>query len=161
MDAIVTFYKYRTGPLGAVQGPPHAGPHIANGWGQPVRLRHLYAARQGLHLQMNKDGKPTYAKDDCSFLERILADGYSIYVSGKHGEAVSLSSNWQRLQEKDRGMPSQFLPMTSILSSGLTNIHSGDSSAPPEQGPQPPLKVESMDPFGKLSQIFIQSPSFS
>lgn len=34
-----------------------SGPHLANDWGEPVRLRHLYAARPGLHLQISKDGK--------------------------------------------------------------------------------------------------------
>lgn len=34
-----------------------SGPHLANDWGDSVRLRHLYAARPGLHLQISKDGK--------------------------------------------------------------------------------------------------------
>lgn len=33
------------------------GPHIAHGWGQVVRLRHLYAARPGLHLLIGGDGQ--------------------------------------------------------------------------------------------------------
>lgn len=33
------------------------GPHIAHGWGQVVRFRHLYAARPGLHLLINGDGQ--------------------------------------------------------------------------------------------------------
>lgn len=33
------------------------GPHIAHGWGQVVRLRHLYAARPGLHLLISGDGE--------------------------------------------------------------------------------------------------------
>ena len=33
------------------------GPHIDHGWDQVVRLRHLYAARPGLHLLINGDGK--------------------------------------------------------------------------------------------------------
>ncbi|XP_037553577.1 fibroblast growth factor 19 isoform X2 [Nematolebias whitei] len=32
------------------------GPHIAHGWGQVVRLRHLYAATPGLHLLISEDG---------------------------------------------------------------------------------------------------------
>lgn len=33
------------------------GPHIANGWGQVVRLRHLYATTPGLHLLISGDGQ--------------------------------------------------------------------------------------------------------
>ncbi|KAG7473666.1 hypothetical protein MATL_G00098250 [Megalops atlanticus] len=187
---------------------PYAGPHIANGWGQPVRLRHLYAARHGLHLQINKDGKVdgsvlqssyslleirpvdtgfvaikgvtssqflcmdesgkvhgshTYVKDDCSFLERILPDGYNIYVSDKHGAVVSLSTDRQRLQVRDRGLPplSQFLPMMSTLSAGPTDEHLEGMPTDVQQESQSALTMDSMDPFGKLSQIVMQSPSFN
>lgn len=30
--------------------------HFAQGWGQVVRLRHLYAANPGLHLLITEDG---------------------------------------------------------------------------------------------------------
>ncbi|KAM4593567.1 fibroblast growth factor 19 [Odontesthes bonariensis] len=33
------------------------GPHIDHGWGQVVRLRHLYAAKPGLHLLISEDGQ--------------------------------------------------------------------------------------------------------
>lgn len=33
------------------------GPHIDHGWDQVVRLRHLYAARPGLHLLIGGDGQ--------------------------------------------------------------------------------------------------------
>ncbi|XP_013876657.1 fibroblast growth factor 19 [Austrofundulus limnaeus] len=33
------------------------GPHIAHGWGQVVRLRHLYSAKPGLHLLIGEDGQ--------------------------------------------------------------------------------------------------------
>ncbi|XP_012706108.2 fibroblast growth factor 19 [Fundulus heteroclitus] len=33
------------------------GPHIAHGWGEVVRLRHLYAAKSGLHLLISEDGQ--------------------------------------------------------------------------------------------------------
>lgn len=33
------------------------GPHINHGWDQVVRLRHLYAARPGLHLLISGDGQ--------------------------------------------------------------------------------------------------------
>lgn len=32
------------------------GPHFAQGWGQVVRLRHLYAASPGVHLLITEDG---------------------------------------------------------------------------------------------------------
>ncbi|XP_047219596.1 fibroblast growth factor 19 [Girardinichthys multiradiatus] len=33
------------------------GPHISHGWGQVVRLLHLYAAKPGLHLLITEDGQ--------------------------------------------------------------------------------------------------------
>ncbi|XP_029951592.1 fibroblast growth factor 19 [Salarias fasciatus] len=33
------------------------GPHITQGWGQVVRLRHLFATRSGLHLLISGDGQ--------------------------------------------------------------------------------------------------------
>ncbi|XP_064169585.1 fibroblast growth factor 19 [Anguilla rostrata] len=196
--------------VGALCFPlPHAGPHIANGWGDPVRFRHLYAARQGLHLHINADGKvygsasqssyslleirsidtgfvvmkgvtsskylcmeetgnmygsATYVGDDCYFLERVLSDGYSVYFSGRHGAAVSLSADRQRppLPGKAPPSPAQFLPMASTPSTlPPPDARAGDPLSDPQQGASPALELDSMDPFGKLSQMYIQSPSFS
>ncbi|XP_029986819.1 fibroblast growth factor 19 [Sphaeramia orbicularis] len=179
------------------------GPHLDHGWGQVVRLRHLYAARPGLHLLIGVDGQvrgsadqtahslleirpvdpgcvvirgvaterflcieadgtqyttQTYSRDDCTFREQILPDGYNIYVSDKHGVLLSLGNHRQRLQGRDRGVPAlaQFLPRISTL----------------EQAPHPELylqdqqsitqteePMDTIDSFGKLSQI-IHSPSF-
>ncbi|XP_007570796.1 fibroblast growth factor 19 [Poecilia formosa] len=33
------------------------GPHVTHGWGQVIRLRHLYAAKPGLHLLISEDGQ--------------------------------------------------------------------------------------------------------
>lgn len=33
------------------------GPHIAHGWAQVVRLRHLYATRPGMHLLISEGGQ--------------------------------------------------------------------------------------------------------
>uniref|UniRef100_A0A3B5MIY7 Fibroblast growth factor 19 n=1 Tax=Xiphophorus couchianus TaxID=32473 RepID=A0A3B5MIY7_9TELE len=33
------------------------GPLVTHGWGQVVRLRHLYAAKPGLHLLISEDGQ--------------------------------------------------------------------------------------------------------
>ncbi|XP_061077254.1 fibroblast growth factor 19 [Conger conger] len=195
--------------VGALCFPlPQAGPHIANGWGDAVRFRHLYAARQGLHLQINADGKvhgsasqssyslleirpvdtgfvaikgvtsskylcmegtgsiygsATYVKEDCSFLERILSDGYSVYFSSKHGAPLSLSGDRQQPQLPGKAplAPAQFLPMMSTQSLLPMNAHSGDPPSDPKQAARPSLELDSMDPYGKLSQIYIQSPSFS
>ncbi|XP_045889438.1 fibroblast growth factor 19 isoform X1 [Micropterus dolomieu] len=182
------------------------GPHIAHGWGQVVRLRHLYAARPGLHLLISGDGQiygsadqtrtaglleirpvdpgcvvikgvatarflcmegdgklyssHTYSRDDCTFREQIMPDGYNIYVSDRHEALLSLGNHRQRLQGRDRDVPAlaQFLPRISTLekalSLGLAVPHQvGQSTAQTEE------PVDTMDSFGKLSQI-IHSPSF-
>ncbi|CAK6961969.1 fibroblast growth factor 19 [Scomber scombrus] len=181
------------------------GPHIAHGWGQVVRFRHLYAARPGLHLLISGDGQihgsadqtlyslleirpvdpgcvvirgveaarflcieadgrlyssHTYSREDCTFREQILPDGYNIYVSNRHGSLLSLGNHRQRLQGRDRGVPAlaQFLPRISTLK---------ETSAPALEVPyqlengaaQSEEPVDTMDSFGKLSQI-IHSPSF-
>ncbi|XP_043101731.1 fibroblast growth factor 19 [Puntigrus tetrazona] len=187
---------------------PDSGPHLANDWGEAVRLRHLYAARHGLHLQVHTDGdvsgshtqssdslveiRPvdtgcvaikgvassrflcmdrmgklygshTYTKEDCSFLERIMPDGYSIYISSKHGALVNLGGAKSKLNSNDANAASQFLPMVNTLSQGPTNRLSGEQrfSVDPEQDHKLGLEIDSADPFGKISQIVIQSPSFN
>ncbi|XP_070765993.1 fibroblast growth factor 19 [Enoplosus armatus] len=181
------------------------GPHVAHGWGQVVRLRHLYAARPGLHLLISGDGRihgsadqtlyslleirpvdpgcvairgvatarflcmegdgrlyssHTYSRDDCTFREQILPDGYNVYASDRHGALLSLGNHRQRLQGRDRGVPAlaQFLPRISTLdqasSPGLGVPDPVGQSAAQTEEP-----VDTMDSFGKLSQI-IHSPSF-
>ncbi|MBN3311476.1 FGF19 factor, partial [Atractosteus spatula] len=189
---------------------PDSGPHYINGWGDPVRLRHLYtASRYGplsYHLQIHEDGRVdgtisqnskslveiravdtgfvaikgvtssrylcmedsgklygshTYLKEDCSFIERILPDGYNIYISEKHKTVVSLSSAKQRLQAEDGGFPplSQFLPMVSTIPTEPVGIDVEDfgESTGLEQGL---TETDSMNPFGSASTIYMQSPSF-
>lgn len=183
------------------------GPHISHGWGQVVRLRHLYAARQGLHLLIGVDGqihgsadqtlyslleiRPvnpgcvvirgvatdrflcierdgrlyssiTYSRDDCTFREQILQDGYNVYTSDGHGALLSLGNHRQRLLGRDRGTPAlaQFLPMISTLDQALP--HGPEPDVPEQPGQNADLgeePVDSVDMFGKLSQI-IHSPSF-
>ncbi|XP_029001328.1 fibroblast growth factor 19 [Betta splendens] len=182
------------------------GPHIDHGWDQVVRLRHLYAARPGLHLLISTDGQihgseaqtlhslleirpvdsgcvvirgveterflciegdgtlyssPTYIKDDCTFKEQILSDGYNVYVSDKHKVLLSLGNHRQRLQGRDRGAPAlaQFLPRISTLDKSFS-----PGLEVPEQAAQTAVEMEAepmdiMDSFGKLSKI-IHSPSF-
>lgn len=102
----------------------------------------------------------TYSKEDCTFREQILPDGYNIYVSVRHGVLLSLGNRRQRLKGRDRDVPAlaQFLPRISTLDQtlypGLTvTEHQGQSTAHTED------PVDSMDSFGMLSQI-IHSPSF-
>lgn len=88
-------------------------------------------------------------------MERILPDGYNIYVSRKYGVLVNLG--------KDGTVASQFLPMVNTLSQEPTDRHSGEqrSLVDTQQDHQLGLQIDSMDPFGKISQIVIQSPSFN
>lgn len=48
---------------------PDQGPQIANGWGQVVRHRHLYAARAGLHLLIGNDGQIRGSADQTAYSE--------------------------------------------------------------------------------------------
>ncbi|XP_054475023.1 fibroblast growth factor 19 [Anoplopoma fimbria] len=180
-------------------------PNIDHSWGQSVRLKHLYAARSGLHLLIGEDGQihgsahqtpyslleispvdtgcvvirgvaaarflciegdgrlyssHTYSRDDCTFREQILPDGYNVYVSEGHGALLSLGNYRQRLQGRDRGVPAlaQFLPRTSTLDQASSpGLEVPDQ--PRQSTTQTEEPVDSMDSFGKLSQI-IHSPSF-
>ncbi|KAM9318791.1 fibroblast growth factor 19 [Pholidichthys leucotaenia] len=179
------------------------GPYVAHGWGQVVRLRHLYAARPGLHLLIGGDGQihgsaaqtanslleirpvdpgcvvlrgvatarflcieedgtlyssQTFNRDDCTFREQILPDGYNVYTSEKHGVLLSLGNQRQRQQGLDRGVPAlaQFLPRISTLDQ-VSSPGLGILDQPqPERAEEP---ADAMESFGKLSQI-IHSPSF-
>ncbi|XP_072516936.1 fibroblast growth factor 19 [Salminus brasiliensis] len=181
-----------------------AGPHVAGEWGEPVRLRHLFAARPGLHLQISTDGKiggshlqssqslveirtvdtgcvvikgvassrylcmeangklygsHIYVKEDCLFLERIQPDGFNTYISGKHGTYLSLGGGKNRPQSD----LSQFLPMLNTLSQEPKDYSSREGHSPvdPERNLHLGLHVGSMESFGRISQIVIQSPSFN
>ncbi|XP_068175247.1 fibroblast growth factor 19 [Antennarius striatus] len=195
----VLFLSVRTDCMPLLDQKPLA----AHGWGQVVRLRHLYAARTGLHLLISGDGQvhgsadqtlyslleirpvdpgcvvirgaatarflcmerdgrlyssPTYSRDDCTFREQILPDGYNIYVSNRYGAPLSLGNHRQRLQGRDRGVPAlaQFLPRISILD--MSPFSRLDTDDPPEQ--TTPQMEDAMETFGQLSQI-IHSPSFN
>ncbi|KAJ0056459.1 hypothetical protein NL108_008040 [Boleophthalmus pectinirostris] len=99
-----------------------------------------------------------YTREDCSFREQVLADGYSAYSSDAHGLLLSLGTQRQRHRGRDRGAPAlaQFLPRVSSLEL-LTQLRFPPAALPPTTQPQEPL--EHMDSFGRLSQI-IHSPSF-
>ncbi|XP_029702368.1 fibroblast growth factor 19 isoform X1 [Takifugu rubripes] len=102
----------------------------------------------------------TYSKDDCTFREQILADGYSVYRSVGHGALVSLGNYRQQLRGEDWSVPTlaQFLPRISSLDQDFKAAL--DETEKPEQtAPQRSEPVDMVDSFGKLSQI-IHSPSF-
>ncbi|KAJ8340534.1 hypothetical protein SKAU_G00351670 [Synaphobranchus kaupii] len=183
------------------------GPHIANRWDESVRLRHLYAGKYGLHLQINGDGKVdgsvpqssyslleirpvdtgyvaikgvttaqylcmeergrlygshAYVKDDCSFVERVLPNGYNVYASDKYSTVVSLSSGRQRFRAPAQSLPplSQFLPMVSAIAAGPMGGGDLRPPAPTRQEALWTLDVDSTDPLGIMSQTGVQSPSF-
>lgn len=101
-----------------------------------------------------------YSEDDCMFREQVQPDGYNIYISVRHGVLLSLGSHRQRLTGRDRDTPSlaQFLPRISTLEQpSYVGHHVSDQPAQSTDQKQHP--VDSMDSFGKLSQI-IHSPSF-
>ncbi|XP_044210701.1 fibroblast growth factor 19 isoform X1 [Thunnus albacares] len=104
--------------------------------------------------------KHTYSRDDCTFREQILPDGYNIYVSDRHGAMLSLGNHRQRLQGRDRGVPAlaQFLPRISTLDQASSPALEVPNQ-PGQNVAQTEEPVDTMDSFGKLSQI-IHSPSF-
>ncbi|KAM4603125.1 fibroblast growth factor 19 [Polymixia lowei] len=60
------------------------GPHLTQGWGQVVRLRHLYAARHGLHLLISGDGKVHVSADQTlySLMEIRPVDTGCVVIKG-------------------------------------------------------------------------------
>ncbi|XP_062405882.1 fibroblast growth factor 19 [Sardina pilchardus] len=188
---------------------PDSGPHLGNDWTQPIRLKHLYAARDGLHLQIRRDGRVdgspqqsalslmeirpvdngcvaikgiasskflclerdgrlygsySYVRDDCTFVEQIRPDGYNVYISSKHGTLLSLSvrtSSQAHGHEKGLSTHAQFLPMNNNLKHSQIPHRDSVSLSEHHQDTPSNLQIDSMDPFGKVSQIYIQSPSFN
>lgn len=88
-----------------------------------------------------------------------MADGYNIYVSGKHGTLVSLAGGKNRRQNA----LSQFLPLLNSLPQEPTeyNERKVHSAVDPEQDLHLGVQADSMESFGRISQIVIQSPSFN
>ncbi|XP_077420585.1 fibroblast growth factor 19 [Vanacampus margaritifer] len=179
--------------------------HLHNSWSETIRLRHLYAARAGVHLMIHEDGqilgsadqtlyslleiRPVapgcivirgietaqflcmdvdgrlyssriYSRDDCTFREQIMPDGYSVYISVRHGVLLSLGNHRRRLQGRDSAVPAlaQFLPRISTVDQPSTPTLQSTyhPSQVQSQTEQPPDAVES---FGVLARI-IHSPSF-
>lgn len=88
-----------------------------------------------------------------------MPDGYNIYISGKHGTLVSLGGGKNRRQNS----LSQFLPLLNTLPQEPTeyNLKKVHSLGDPEQDLHFGVQADSMESFGRISQIVIQSPSFN
>lgn len=56
------------------------GPHVDQGWGQVVRLRHLYAARPGLHLLIGADGQIQGSADQTLHSKIFYFGYYSVEI---------------------------------------------------------------------------------
>lgn len=96
-------------------------------------------------------------REDCSFLEQIMPDGYNIYISGKHGTLVSLGGTKNRRQSA----LSQFLPLLNALPQEPTEYNIGERQSPVDPEQDLHLQADSMESFGRITQIVIQSPSFN
>ena len=92
-----------------------------------------------------------FIRDDCTFREQVLPDGYNVYTSATHHALLSLGGP----PGPGGGLSAhaQFLPMVSALDPGAGG---GPElrSRPPELEP-----VDHVEAFGALSQL-IHSPSF-
>lgn len=105
------------------------------------------------HLQQ------TYSKDDCTFREQILPDGYSVYISVRHKALISLGNHRQQLKGEGWNVPTlaQFLPRISTLDQ---DFNAGPGTEKPGHAAAPVVEpVDAVGSFGMISQI-IQSPSF-
>ncbi|KAM4723170.1 fibroblast growth factor 19 [Rhinophrynus dorsalis] len=80
-----------------------AGPHVQNGWGDPIRIRHLYTARRHGHesyyLRIHEDGKVDGDRHQSahSLLEiRAVAVGI-VAIKGYHSSLYLCMGNEGRL----------------------------------------------------------------
>ncbi|KAM9832220.1 fibroblast growth factor 19 [Neosynchiropus ocellatus] len=127
-----------------------------------VVIRGVAAAR---YLCMEGDGRLysslLFGKDDCTFKEEILPDGYSIYTAHKHQVLLSLGNQQQRQQDPEGGHTAfaRFLPRINTLGHSDTSPAPTIPHPPAQSTDQPEEHIDPMNPFGKLSQI-IHSPSF-
>lgn len=102
----------------------------------------------------------TYSKEDCTFREQILPDGYNVYRSVSHGALISLGNHRQHLKGEDRSDPSmaQFLPRISTLDQDF-NAELDGTEKPAHTASQRVEPGDAVGLFGELSQM-IDSPSF-
>ncbi|XP_077375494.1 fibroblast growth factor 19 isoform X2 [Festucalex cinctus] len=113
-------------------------------------------------LCMDVDGRlyssSIYSRDDCTFREQIMPDGYSVYISVRHGVLLSLGNHRRRLQGRDGGVPAlaQFLPRVGTVDPPSTPTLQSFYDSSQNASQTGPDAVES---FGVLARI-IDSPSF-
>ncbi|XP_056157648.1 fibroblast growth factor 21 [Lampris incognitus] len=95
------------------------------------------------------NGQSQYKEDDCTFQELLLADGYTRFLSARHGLLVSLAS---------KPSQRQFLPFTLFLP--LINGLARDGLPSQPSQSQGSFDADSEDPLGmRLNSIM--SPLFS
>ncbi|XP_062869026.1 fibroblast growth factor 19 isoform X1 [Trichomycterus rosablanca] len=73
-----------------------SGPHLSNDWGEVVRLRHLYAAKPGLHLQIRQDGKigGSHEQTSLSLVEiRSVGTGYVVIKGVASSQYLCMEAN--------------------------------------------------------------------
>ncbi|XP_057704540.1 fibroblast growth factor 19-like [Corythoichthys intestinalis] len=101
-----------------------------------------------------------YSRDECTFREQILPDGYSVYISVTHGILLSLGNHRQRLQGRDSGVPAlaQFLPRINTVDQASTPA-TRSFSHQTQDTPQTVQSLDTVESFGVLARI-IHSPSF-
>ncbi|XP_061613787.1 fibroblast growth factor 19 isoform X2 [Phyllopteryx taeniolatus] len=116
-------------------------------------------------LCMEVDGRlyssPIYSRDDCTFREQILPDGYSVYISVRHGVLLSLGNHRRRLQGRDRGVPAlaQFLPRISTADQASTPALQSFHHPSQEASDATDQSLDAVESFGVLART-VHSPSF-
>lgn len=89
-----------------------------------------------------------------------MPDGYSIYISVRHGVLLSLGNHRRRLQGRDSGVPAlaQFLPRISTVEQSSTPALQ-PLFHPTQDASQTEKSLDMVESFGVLARI-IHSPSF-
>lgn len=85
-------------PAGVLSSPLlDQGPYLTHGWGEVVRLRHLYAARPGVHLLISSDGQiqgsadqTLYSKSRCCVA--VGTDGDLVVMD------IELQASWRSVR---------------------------------------------------------------
>nr|XP_006643162.1 PREDICTED: fibroblast growth factor 19-like [Lepisosteus oculatus] len=109
-------------------------------------------------------GQRTFSEADCTFTELVLPDGYSLFLSVRHGRAVSLQPARRAQLPPGKRLPplSQFLPVISRLPPGEEILGYEDLSFPELKLHRNPLDLDSGDPFGSGLELAnaLLSPAF-
>ncbi|KAM8939013.1 fibroblast growth factor 19 [Pelodytes ibericus] len=113
-------YYLRIQEDGRVDGERHQSAHsLLEIRAVAIGIVAIKGYHSSLYLCMGSEGRlygmVSYSREDCSFEEELLPDGYNMYRSPKYGIAVSLSKEKLRKQSRGKGyLPlSHFLPVIS------------------------------------------------